>query len=205
VPRLKAAVKALGFNQDKLSVILYQFVRIKRGQEILKMSKRAGNFITAREVLDEVGKDAFRFFLLMHKPQSHIDFDLELAKKKANDNPVFYVQYAHSRICSIFKKAGGVDLEDADLSLLREKEEIVLIRHLLKLSDIVKEVVSTQAMNAFTSYATEIASLFHGFYEAHQVLDQKELTKPRLALLKATQITLKNTLSILGVEAPERM
>lgn len=205
VARLKAAVKALSFNPDKLSVILYQFVRIKRGQEIVKMSKRTGNFVTAREVLDEVGKDAFRFFLLMHKPQSHMDFDLELAKKKANDNPVFYVQYAYSRICSIFNKAGEIDLKDADLRLLKEKEELVLLRHLLKLSDIVEEAISNYAINVFASYAVEIASFFHSFYETRQVLDQGELTKPRLALLKATQVTLKNTLLILGIDAPEQM
>jgi arginyl-tRNA synthetase len=205
VPRLKAAVSSLGFNPDKLSVILYQYVRIKRGEEVLRMSKRAGNFITAKEVLDEVGKDAFRFFLLMHRPQTHMDFDLELAKKKANENPVFYVQYAHSRICSIFKKAGEVELESAKMELLKEKEEYDLIRHISKLNDIVTEVVKNQAVNLFATFAVETASLFHSFYEKHKVLEQGELTTARLALLKATQISLANTLSLLGIEAPESM
>jgi arginyl-tRNA synthetase len=206
VPRLKAAVKAMDFNPNKLSIILYQYVRIKRGDETIKMSKRAGNFITAREVLDEVGKDAFRFFLLMHKPQSHMDFDLELAKKKASDNPVFYVQYAHSRICSVFTKAGNLELEEINLTLLKDKAELDLLRYLLKFSDIVYEATSSYSVNVFTTYATEIASLFHKLYETHQIIgDDKELTLARLALLRATKITLKNTLDILGIEAPERM
>lgn len=208
VPRLKAAVKSLGFNPEKLSVVLYQFVRIKRGNEIVKMSKRAGDFVTAKEVLEEVGKDAFRFFLLMHKPQSHMDFDLELAKKKASDNPVYYVQYAHARISSIFRRIqdSGFKIQEANISLLREKEEIDLIRHLLKLSDIVEEAAENFGVNVFTNFAIDTASLFHRFYETHQVLtEDKQLSLARLALLKATQITLKNILDILGIEAPQEM
>ncbi len=205
VPRLKAVIKALGFNPDMLRVTLYQWVRLKRGEEVVKMSKRAGNFVTAREVLDEVGKDAFRFFLLTPRSQTHMDFDLELAKKKASDNPVFYVQYAYSRICSIFKKAPVVN-SHADLSLLKTEEEISLIRHLLKLPYLIEEAVKTLEVNPLTTYALEIATLFHKFYETQKVIsnDQK-LTQARLALLKATQITLKNTLSLLGVTAPEHM
>jgi arginyl-tRNA synthetase len=207
VPRLKAVVQALGFNPDMLRVTLYQWVRLKRGEEVIKMSKRAGNFVTAREVLDEVGKDAFRFFLLTPRSQTHMDFDLELAKKKASDNPVFYVQYAHSRICSIFKKAPEVNVQDAaDLSLLKTAEEIELIRHLLKLPYLVEESVKTLEVNPLTTYSLEIANLFHKFYEKQLVIsDDQELTQARLALVKATQITLKNTLSLLGVSAPEHM
>jgi arginyl-tRNA synthetase len=205
VPRLKAVVKALGFNPDNLRITLYQWVRLKRGEEVVKMSKRAGNFVTAREVLDEVGKDAFRFFLLTPKSSTHMDFDLELAKKKASDNPVFYVQYAHSRICSIFKKAPAKS-SDANLALLKTSEEIELIRHLLKLPYLVEEAVKTLEVNPLTTYCLEIATLFHKFYETQKVIskDQK-LTAARLSLLKATQITLKNTLSLLGVSAPEHM
>lgn len=204
VPRLKAVVKALGFDPDNLQVTLYQWVRLKRGDEIVKMSKRAGNFVTSREVLDEVGKDAFRFFLLTPKSSTHMDFDLELAKKRASDNPVFYVQYAHSRICSIFKKAPAITT--ADLSLLKTPEEILLIRHLLKLPYLVEDAVKTLEVNPLTTYATEIAMLFHKFYETNQVITQDaKLTQARLALLKATQITLANTLSLLGVSAPEHM
>jgi arginyl-tRNA synthetase len=205
VPRLKAVVKALGYDPEMLRAVLYQWVRLKRGEEIIQMSKRAGNFVTAREVLDEVGKDAFRFFLLTPRSQTHMDFDLELAKKKASDNPVFYVQYAYSRICSIFKKAPVTDSQ-ADLSLLKTPEEIELIRHLLKLPHLIEESVETLEVNPLTTYALEIANLFHRFYEKQTVISNDEkLTQARLALLKATQITLKNTLDLLGISAPERM
>jgi arginyl-tRNA synthetase len=210
VPRLKAVVKSLGFNPDDLRVTLYQWVRLKRGEEVVKMSKRAGSFVTAKEVLDEVGKDAFRFFLLTPRSQTHMDFDLELAKKKASDNPVFYVQYAYSRICSIFVKLKTENLElkteGADLSLLTTQEEIELIRHLLKLPYLVEEAVKTLEVNPLTTYALEIATLFHKFYETQKVISNDEkLTAARLSLLKATQITLKNTLGLLGVSSPEHM
>jgi arginyl-tRNA synthetase len=210
VPRLKAVVQALGYKPDALRAILYQWVRLKRGEEVIKMSKRAGNFVTAREVLDEVGKDAFRFFLLTPRSQTHMDFDLELAKKKASDNPVFYVQYAYSRICSIFTKLKTenikLKIDGADLSLLISEEEILLIRHLLKLPYLVEESVKTLEVNPLTTFALEIANLFHKFYEKQTVISSDEaLTQARIALLKATQITLKNTLDLLGVSAPEKM
>ena len=206
VPRLQAAVKALGYDVKNFKVILYQYVRLKKGEEIVKMGKRSGNFVTAREVLDEVGKDAFRFFLLRSAPETHMDFDLELAKKQASDNPVFYVQYAYSRINSIFKKTAKVSFGNSDLSLLREREEIAMIRHLLKLPELIDEVSHTFGVHAFTNYAIELATFFHKFYEKHQVISENEkLTLARLALLEATRITLKNTLDLLGVSAPERM
>ncbi len=206
VPRLQAAVKALGFDVKNFKVILYQYVRLKRGSEVVKMSKRAGNFVTAREVLDEVGKDAFRFFLLRSAPETHMDFDLELAKKQASDNPVFYVQYAYSRINSIFKKAPKVNFSSIDVSLLTHVEEVALIRHLLKLPELIEEVSCTLGVHAFTTYAMELATLFHKFYEAHRVISEDDKqTKARLALLEATRITLKNTLDLLGVNAPEKM
>jgi len=206
VPRLMAIVKALGFDPNNLKVILYQWIRLKRGEEIVKMSKRAGTFVTAREVLDEVGKDAFRFFLLMQNSSTHMDFDLDLAKKKASDNPVFYVQYAYTRICSIFKKAGNLNFEDADLNLLKTDEEINLIRHLISFPGLVEDISQNFTVNLLANYALEIASHFHKFYEANQVItDDKKLTYSRLALLKATQITLKNTLDLLGVSTPEKM
>jgi len=176
------------------------------------MSKREGNFVTAREVLEEVGKDAFRFFLLRSAPETHMDFDLELAKKQASENPVFYVQYAYTRICSIFAKISNQQsaisnqISGVDLSLLVEAEEVALIRHLLKLPDLIEEASRTLAVHAFTTYAMELATLFHKFYEAHIVLSKDEkLTLARLALLEATKIILKNTLDLLGVSAPEYM
>ncbi|PIR79825.1 MAG: arginine--tRNA ligase, partial [Candidatus Levybacteria bacterium CG10_big_fil_rev_8_21_14_0_10_35_13] len=141
VPRLQAVIKALGFNVSNFKVILYQFVRLKRGEEIVKMSKRAGDFVTAREVLDEVGKDAFRFFLLTPRSQTHMDFDLELAKERSAENPVFYIQYAYTRICSIFSKFQisnfKFQIESADTSKLTEKEEVDLIRNLIQFPNLV--------------------------------------------------------------------
>ncbi|HYM65600.1 MAG TPA: arginine--tRNA ligase [Candidatus Sulfotelmatobacter sp.] len=205
-PRVRAVVKALGFDPDNLKVILYQWIRLKRGSEIVKMSKRAGTFVTAREVLDEVGKDAFRFFLLMQNSSTHMDFDLELAKKKASDNPVFYVQYACTRIASIFEKANVKNFNGADFSLLVEKEETDLIRKLTQFPDLVLDVSKSFYINLLANYALDLASLFHKLYEKHQVVSKDEnLTNSRLALLYATQITLKNTLDLLGVSAPEKM
>ena len=206
VPRLQAVVKALGFDVKNFKVILYQYVRLKKGDEIVKMGKRSGNFVTAREVLDEVGKDAFRFFLLRSAPETHMDFDLELAKKQASENPVFYVQYAYSRINSIFKKAPKVSFSSTDLSLLIAVEEVAVIRHLLKLPYLIEDISSTFGVHALTNYALELATLFHKFYESQRVISEdKKQTQARLALLKATQITLKNTLDLLGVNAPEKM
>jgi arginyl-tRNA synthetase len=205
VPKLYAVAKALGFDDKSLKVVLYQYVRIKRGKETVKMSKRAGDFVTAREVLDEVGKDAFRFFLLSQRSQTHMDFDLELAKKKAQENPVYYVQYAHTRIASIFSKAKN-SFEGADLTLLNKKEEIELIRKLLVFPYLVEDIYESLEVNALTAYALDLAGSFHKFYEANQVISKDEkLTNSRLALLKATQITLKNTLDLLGVSSPEKM
>ena len=206
VPRILAVINALGYQTENFRCILYQYVRLKRGAEVVKMSKRAGSFVTAREVLEEVGKYAFRFFLLLSNSSTHMDFDLELAKKKASVNPVFYVQYAHTRICSIFEKAGSKNFEGADFSKLAEKEEINLIRKLVEFPDLVEQTSKTFAVNNLVTYAIDLASQFHKFYESTQVIsDNKELTQARLALLKATQITLKNTLDLLGVSAPEKM
>ncbi len=205
VPRLKAVIKALGFDTNEFKVVLYQWIRLKRGEEILKMSKRSGTFVTAREVLDEVGKDAFRFFLLRTSSETHMDFDLELAKKKANENPVFYVQYAYSRINSIFSKAEET-ISKPDTSLLIEPEEVALIRQLLKFPELIEEVSYTFAVNTFTTYVIEVATLFHKFYETHKVIsDDKKITQARLGLLKATAVVLKNTLDLLGVSAPAHM
>jgi len=208
VPKLFAIAKALGHDPENLKVILYQNVRLKKGQETFKMAKRLGNIVTAREVLQEVGKDAFRFFLSMQNNQSHIDFDIELAKKKANENPVFYVQYAYTRICSIFAKIkdNKSNLKSANLELLKEKEELDLMRTLLQFPSLIEQVSHNFAVNLITNYSLELATAFHRFYEKHQVLSvQSELKNARLALLKATQITLKNTLDLLGISAPEKM
>ncbi|MEX0617045.1 MAG: arginine--tRNA ligase [Candidatus Woykebacteria bacterium] len=211
VPRLRAAVKALGFEEKKFKVILYQYVRVKKGKDIVSMSKRAGNFITAGEVIDEVGRDAFRFFLLSHSPSTHMDFDLELAKKRNESNPVYYVQYAYARVSNILKKAKeeGFSHEKfigADLSLLRQPQELALAKKLLKLPDLVEDLSESLAVNQFTTYLVELAEMFHKYYESYRVIGEKEdIAKARLNLILATKIVLRNTLNLVGVSAPESM
>ncbi len=206
VPRILAVIKALGYDTNNFRCVLYQYVRLKRNGEVVKMGKRFGTFITAKEVIDEVGKDAFRFFFLMSNTNTHMDFDLELAKKQSSENPVFYVQYAYTRIASIFAKSTLKNPEGGDLTLLKESEELVLARKLLEFPYLVEEVAQNLEVNAFINYTMELSTLFHKFYEAHQVISKdSKLTQARLALLKATQITLKNTLDLLGVSAPEKM
>lgn len=205
VPKLKALAKALDFPLSKFIVILYQFVRVKRGEEIVKMSKRAGNFVTAREVLDEVGKDAFRYFILSTRPQTHMDFDLELAKKRANENPVFYVQYAHTRISSILKKSKVLPAGKV-VGLSSSESELELIRELVRFPQVVEEIAQSLEVHKLTTYVLSLADKFHKFYEKERVISEdEELTNARLSLVKATQIVLQNSLHLLGISAPEKM
>jgi len=208
--RMRAALTSLGFDVSRFSVILYQFVRVKRGNEILKMSKRAGTFITAQEVLDEVGTDAFRFFLLMYDPNTHMDFDLGLAKERSEKNPVYYVQYAYARISSILKKTDSnwlsVSGGQVDYSRLGTTYELNLIKQLTRLPELVEEVARDFAVQRIAFYATALADSFHQFYENCKVLtDDRELSKARLRLVLATKIVLKSTLGLLGISAPEKM
>jgi arginyl-tRNA synthetase len=211
VPRLQAAIAALGYDPSIYKVVLYQYVRVKRGNDIVKMSKRAGNMVTAREVLNEVGKDAFRFFILSHAPNTHMDFDLKLAKQQNVSNPVYYVQYAHARASNILKNAQkeGFSLakfSKADLSLLSQTQELTLAKKLQKLPEIVEDTSETLAVHQLTTYLVEVADLFHSYYEKYKVLGEKdEIVKARLNLILATKITLRNTLNLIGVSAPERM
>ncbi len=208
VARMKGAVQALGYNPDNLEVILMQLVRLFQGGEIVRMSKRSGQYITLSELMDEVGKDAARFFFVMRSPDSHLDFDLDLAKAESSENPVYYVQYAHARINSILKAnpQGELAKEKVDLSLLKEEAELDLMR---KIADLPEEIVGA-AVNSephrLTRYAHELASLFHSFYNSCRVLtDEEELRKARLLLVDAARITLRNVLTMIGVSAPERM
>lgn len=211
VPRLYAAIKALGFDVKKYEVVLYQYVRVRKGKDIVKMSKRAGDYVTAREVLDEVGRDAFRFYLLSHSPNTHMDFDLQQAKEKNESNPVFYVQYAHARCSNILKRAQeeGFTQEKfskADLSLLNEPQELALAKKLLKLPELVEDVSVSLSVHQLTTYSVEVADLLHKYYERYRVIGEKEdIMKARLNLILTTKIVLQNTLSLLGVSAPEKM
>ncbi|MBI2039894.1 arginine--tRNA ligase [Candidatus Microgenomates bacterium] len=208
IPRLQAAIQALSFDPKKLKVVLYQYVRVKRYNDIVKMSKRAGNFITAREVLDEVGVDAFRFYLLRFAPQTHIDFDLELLKEHSSKNPVFYVQYAHARMSNILVKGDQINRADkGNLGLLIHPMETALIKHLLAFPDLVEELAGNLQVHQLTEYSITLADLFHKFYESCPVLkaESKKLTKARLALVKGSKITLASSLKLLGVSAPDKM
>ena len=210
VPRMTAAVESLGRKAEDLRILLIQFVNLLRGGEQVSMSTRSGQFVTLRDVLDEVGVDASRYFFVMRSCDSHLDFDLALAKEASNDNPVYYVQYAHARIHSLFREARGrgIDLPDgeADLSLLGAPEEQALIRKLSTFPDEAVKAAQELAPHRITFYLYDLAALFHSFYNAHRVLDvEPELCRARLALLDATRIVLANALALLGIGAPENM
>lgn len=211
VARMKGAIKALGYDPDKLDILLMQLVRLYRGGNIVRMSKRTGTTVTLDELIEEVGKDAARFFFVMRSPDSHLDFDLELAKKQSQDNPVYYVQYAHARICSIFRQAEAMGikmppLEEIDPKQLKEPEEIELLRKIADFPEEINIAAKTMAPHRIARYVLDLAALFHSFYNSHRVLnDDKDLQDARLLLMDITRITIKNALNVLGVSAPEQM
>jgi arginyl-tRNA synthetase len=208
VDRLKNAAKSLGLDPDRVIIILYQLVTITRDGVPVRQSKRAGDFITVREVVDEIGPDAFRFMLLTRSADSQMELDLALATKQSNENPVYYVQYGHARIASIFRKAEGegASMEGGDVALLIHPSELDLVRQMLRLREIVAQAAETLSPHQLTYYAQELASAFHAFYRDCKVVsDDVALTAARLKLVKAAQITLANTLRLMGMTAPERM
>jgi len=208
VPRMKAMLKALGQNPEQLKVILCQLVTLQRGREIVKVSKRSGDIITLREVIDEVGSDACRFLFLARSADSQMDFDMELAKRQSADNPVYYVQYAHARIASIIRLAEHreIDYSQGDVSLLTTEPELTLIRRLILLPEIVERVALTLEPHHLPYYAQDLATGFHSFYKQCRVVSEDEaLTKARLKLVRATQIALAKILHLMGMTAPEKM
>jgi len=206
INRLKAAVQALGYEPDSLSIVIVQLASIFRNGKLIEMSTRKGQYITLREVLDEVGHDAARFFFLMRRTSSHLDFDLDIAKKQTPENPVYYVQYAHARICSILENSPVKTFKDADLSLLREKEEIALIKKSLQFLYILNICLYTQDPYMLTVYLQELAEAFHKFYDLFRVLGQDDLlTKARLVLIQATKKVIATGLELLAVSRPEKM
>jgi arginyl-tRNA synthetase len=211
VARVQASIQALGYEADRLKVILYQLVSLSRDGKPQPMSTRAGEFVTLEEVMSEVGKDACRFFFLMRGANSHLDFDLELAKKQSPDNPVFYVQYAHARICSIFKEAEKAgykpDNEDGtSLNLLKEPEELKLINKLVYFPELIALSARTCDPHWLAIYLQELARIFHNYYQKHRVVtDNKNLTSARLSLIQATGVILSEGLNLIGVSAPEKM
>jgi arginyl-tRNA synthetase len=206
INRLKAAVQALGHPADSISIIIIQLATIFRNNVPVQMSTRRGEYITLREVLDEVGKDASRFFFCMRRTSSHLDFDLEVAKKQTPENPVYYVQYAHARISSIIRNSTVKLNPKADLSLLKEKEELALIKKIMHFADCLYICFTTVDPYMLTVYLAELSEAFHKFYDAHRVLgEDNELTQARLALIDAARITIAQGLDLLGVSKPEKM
>ncbi|MGN0524549.1 arginine--tRNA ligase [Eubacterium sp.] len=211
IPRMKAALTALGIDANRLDIVIMQMVRLVSNGETIKLSKRSGKAITLNTLLEEVPIDAARFFFNLREPNSHFDFDLELAAKQSSENPVYYVQYAHARICSIIKKAKeeGIDISNVDDSVLNRlctDEERELISHLAGLTDEIINAAKIYDPAKITHYVIELATLFHKFYNAHRVVtDDRELTQARLYLCTAVKNTIKNILVMLKVDVPESM
>lgn len=211
IPRLQAVVQALGHEKTSLQIVLVQLVNLLRSGNPVAMSTRSGEFVTMREVVDEVGKDAARYNFLMRRSDSHLDFDLELVKRQSNENPVYYVQYAHARICSIFKLAeergyaipffGATDVKQLNLP-----EEIALIKAVTRLPEVIESAALTLEPHRLTFYLSDLAGVFHNYYNKYRVVsDDRELTKARLLLIKAVRTVVSNALNLLGVSAPQQM
>jgi arginyl-tRNA synthetase len=210
VPRVKAAVEALGHDSNVLRVLLVQFVTLVREGQKISMSTRSGEFVTLREVLDEVGSDAARFFFLTKRCDSHLDFDLDLAKKQSRDNPVYYVQYVHARVASIFRiaeeRAIEADMSDPDFTALTVPEETKIMKHLADFPDMLAEAAETLEPHRITFYLLDLAELFHAYYHDNRVLlEDARLKTARLYLVEAVRQVIANGLAILGVTALERM
>jgi len=208
ISRLKSAIKALGYDESILEVLLIQFVRLVSDGKEVSMSKRSGKYITLREVVEEVGSDVLRFFMLMRSSDSHLDFDLELAKKQSSENPVYYVQYAHARINSIFQKALEANIKESNeyLGLLDKVEEIEIAKTLLNFPEIIKESAKTLSPHKITFYLQELASQYHVYYNKYKIIgNDDKISSTRLYLIKCVKIVIHNGLKLLGVSAPERM
>jgi arginyl-tRNA synthetase len=211
IARTKAAVAALGYDSDKLDILIFQVVRLFSGGELVMMSKRRGDLVPLSELVGEVGKDAARYFLLMRSADSGLDFDLELAKQQSSDNPVYYVQYAHARICSILRSAveSGISVKnesEVDLSLIDHDSEIELIKKLAAWPEEIERAALAYEPHRLVAYSTDLAALFHGFYRDCRVLGESpDLTAARLVLVQAAKTVLANALRMLGISAPDKM
>ncbi|MGB4497579.1 MAG: arginine--tRNA ligase [Methylococcaceae bacterium] len=212
IPRVKAALTALGADSTKLTVLLVQFASLWRGEEKVSMSTRSGEFVTLRELRDEVGKDAARFFYVMRRSEQHMDFDLELAKSKSNENPVFYVQYAHARVCSVFRQLGekgftqDVALGMTNLAELNAEHETALLTTLARYPEVIERAAMQYEPHLLINYLRELATDFHTYYNAHQFLVESDtLRNARLNLIFAVRQVLANGLGLLGISAPETM
>ena len=211
VPRMEAVLEAMGYDKKIFKILLVQFVSLLRAGEKVSMSTRSGEFETLADVVSEVGVDATRYFFLMRSSDTHLDFDLELAKKETPDNPVFYIQYAHARICSIFRAAeeNGVIWDrsaEVDLAPINEDEEFAIIQAILSFPEIVEKSARALEVHRISHYLLDLVSRFHGYYSRHRVIsDNKSLTQARLFLLDALRITIRNGFELMGISSPEKM
>ena len=211
VPRMKAAVTALGMEPENLTVLISQMVTLKRGDETVRASKRTGDFITLRELVDEVGVDACRYFFLARSPSTQMEFDMELATRESSENPVYYVQYAHARNASILKLAAerNIDYSNGDVTLLNSPYELSLIRTMLRLPELIVQVAENLEPHHLPHYAMELATAFHHFYENCRVVSadaaDNDITLARLKLVSAAQVAFRRTLALMGMSAPDRM
>ncbi len=212
IPRMKAGLQARGISPDKLTYLLVQFVTLYRGGQQVQMSTRSGSFVTLRELREEVGNDAARFFYVMRKCEQHIDFDLDLAKSKSNENPVYYIQYAHARICSVFKQMREKSMEYdyaagvKHLTLLTQPHELQLLATLARYQTALMNAATQHEPHILTNYLRDLATDFHAYYNAHPFLvDDESLRQARLTLISATRQLLINGLKLIGVSTPETM
>lgn len=209
IPRMKAAIEALGYDRKRLEVEVIQMVNLLRDGEKVKMSKRTGNAVTLRELVEEVGLDAVRYNFAMRAGDTHLDFDLDLAVKQSNENPVYYAQYAHARICSILRQAEekGFAVSTDNLDTLSTEKDIEVLKKVGDFPQVVADAAKARAPHRITNYTQELAATFHSFYNAEKVLDEdhKERSEARLALITAVAQTIKNALKLVGVSAPEKM
>ncbi len=210
IPRMKAAIEALGYGKDTLEVEIIQLVHLYKNGEKMKMSKRTGKAVTMRDLIEEVGLDAVRYFFAMRSADTHMDFDLDLAVSKSNENPVYYAQYAHARICSMLRQGEEQGLtfeENLKLDEITSEKEFDLLKKLGEFPQAVTEAAQKRIPHRITNYIYDLASTLHSFYNAEKVLDPEntEKSRARLGLMKATQVTLQNALTIIGVSAPEKM
>ena len=208
IARMKAAMQALGYNANQLEIDIMQMVRMVQNGEEVKMSKRTGNAVTIKDLIEDIGVDAARYFFVCKAASSRFDFDLDLATSKSNENPVYYAQYAHARMCSILAQAKKLDIELTDhFELIKEDKEIELVKHINEFRNVIIDSATSRAPHKIANYIQKLAQLFHSFYGECKVLDveNKELSAQRLALVEATRITLRNALNLIGVSAPEKM
>ncbi len=209
IPFMKSMIEKIGIDKDNLNLLIYQLVTLKRDGEIVRISKRTGDLITFKELIEDVGSDVCRFFFLSRASESQMEFDIDLAKKESEDNPVYYIQYAYARICGILRLADekGIDYSNPDLNLISENSELDMIRKMITLPEVILKISETLGPHQLTYFATEFANSFHLFYQNCRVISEEdlEMSKSRLRLVQAAKVVLAKYLTLMGLNKPERM